>query len=650
MTKVDVTQSRLKYLKLLSRQFPTIRDASREIINLEAITNLPKGTEHFLSDIHGEHEAFSHILKNGSGVIRKKLDESLGDRLTSDEKRHLATLIYYPEEVLKMKRKEIKNDPAYYHRTLENLVLVCRSVSSKYSRSKVRKSLPEGFEYILEELLHEQEKEENKQAYYDQIINTIIEIGQGNSFIRAICYTIQRFSVDHLHIIGDVFDRGAGVHVIMDRLMNYHSVDFQWGNHDILWMGAYTGSLPCIAGVVRISLRYGIHALLDEDYGINLLPLAKFAMATYDEVEEVFVPKHSDIMDTQDSKMIAQMHKAITIILLKLEGQFIMRNKSYEMDDRLLLDFIDYEKNTIIIEHKVYDLNWIGAPTINPEDPYALTEEELDVINKLKASFTSNDQLERHVDFLFEKGSIYLKYNNNLLYHGCIPTDEDGVFTAVKVKENYYSGKALLDKYERMLRRTYIKRNYINDESKLDPFYYLWAGKKSSLYGKNTMKTFERYFIEDESSHHEQRNSYYTYNVSPKYCDKIFDEFGMDKTTARIVNGHVPVKVGKGESPVKADGKMIIIDGGLSKAYQKVTDIAGYTLIFNSHGLLLAQHQPFESTKAAIENDIDLISEVEVVYNPKKRIRVSETDIGKKLLEDIDDLKDLLAVYREGIL
>ena len=650
MAKNKLSDSRLKYLMLLSRQFPTIRDASREIINLEAICNLPKGTEHFLSDVHGEHEAFLHILKNGSGVIRRKIDESLGDSLSDEEKRRLATLIYYPDEVLALNAKDIKENNEWYHQTLEYLVLVCRSVSSKYTRSKVRKALPHGFEYILEELLHEQEKEENKQAYYDQIINTIIDIGQGNPFIKAICQTIQRFSIDHLHIIGDVFDRGAGVHIIMDRLMNYHSVDFQWGNHDILWMGAYTGSLPCIAGAVRISLRYGNMELLDEDYGINLLPLAKFSMATYPEVEDYFIPKQQDLLNSADNKMIAQMHKAITIILCKLEGQFIMRNPSYSMDDRLVLNFIDYENNTIVLDHKVYELNWLGAPTIDPDNPYELTEEEWDVINKLKASFTSNEKLERHVDFLLEKGSIYLKYNNNLLYHGCIPTDSDGVFTAVKVKGKYYSGKALLDKYERMVRKAYNNRYKITDEQKLDPFYYMWAGPNSSLFGKYSMKTFERYFIDDKSTHHEERNAYYTYNVSAKYCDKILDEFDMQNDSARIVNGHVPVKVGKGEKPVKAEGKMIIIDGGLSKAYQKVTDIAGYTLIYNSHGLLLAQHEPFVSAKAAIEQDIDLISEVDVVYNPNKRIRVGETDIGLKLREDIEDLKDLLELYQEGIL
>ncbi len=650
MPKKTISDARLKYLKLLSRQFPTIQDASKEIINLEAITNLPKGTEHFLSDVHGEHEAFLHILKNGSGVIRKKIDEALGNTLTASEKRHLATLIYYPDEVLLTFTTEHKNDREWYYQNLEYLVLVCRAVSSKYTRSKVRKALPKGFEYILEELLHEQEKEENKQAYYDQIINTIIEIGQAKPFITSICQLIQRFAVDHLHIIGDIFDRGPGVHVIMDKLMAYHSLDIQWGNHDIVWMGAYSGSLPCIANVVRVSLRYGNHELLDEDYGINLLPLAKFAMATYSEVEPCFEPKDLDKFDLQDKKMIAQMNKAISMIMFKLEGQMVKRNKSFQMDHRLVLDKIDYKNNTILIEGEKYDLDWLGAPTIDPEDPYRLSPEEMEVILKLKTSFMSNEILKNHIDLLFDKGSIYLKYNNNLLYHGCIPTNDDGSFTEVEIRGKFYKGRELLDKYERMVRKAYNQRYNLTSDKKLDVFYYLWCGPQSSLFGKHSMKTFERCFIKDSSTHKEERNAYYIYNKTADYCDKVFEEFDMEMMTARIVNGHVPVKVGKGESPIRAEGKIIVIDGGLSKAYQSVTDIAGYTLIYNSHGLLLSQHQPFVSARESIENDIDLISEVSVIYNPHRRITVKETDIGKKLLEDIDDLKELLDLYMNGIL
>lgn len=640
-----LTKERMKYLRLLSKQFPTISAASEEIINLEAICNLPKGTEHFLSDVHGEHEAFLHILKNGSGVIRRKISDSLGDTVSEDEKQSLATLIYYPEETLRLYNKD--ND--WYQKVLKHLVLVCRETSSKYTRSKVRKALPEGFEYILEELLHEQEKVEDKEAYYEQIISTIVSIEQGDAFIIAICELIQRFAIDRLHVIGDVFDRGDGPHIIMDKLMAYHSVDFQWGNHDIVWMGAYAGSLLCIANVLRISLRYGNHELLD-DYGINLLPLARFAMKTYEKVEESFIPKHLSEFDKQDTLMIAQMQKAITMIMFKLEGHFVKRDNGFDLGNRMLLNYVDYDNNTIRLEGKTYPLNWFGAPTVDPENPYQLTAEEMEVILKLKASFTTSELLRSHVDFLFEKGSIYKVYNNNLLYHGCIPTNPDGTFHEMTLGGHTYKGKALLDEYEHMARRSYNRRFGLTDEKELDIFYYLWAGPQSSLFGKHVMKTFERQFIDDKDVQKEMRNPYYSFNEDPGYCDKIFDEFGMNKNIARIINGHVPVKVGKGESPVKANGKMIVIDGGLSKAYQKVTDIAGYTLIFNSHGLSLAEHRPFNSAKDSIEHRTDLISEVSIVYTPKQRILVGMTDVGKRLLDDIVDLKELLYLYKEGVL
>ncbi len=637
-----------RYIQLLSARFPTITSASSEIINLEAICSLPKGTEHFLSDLHGENEAFAHILKNGSGVIRKKIDEALQDTIDPEEKKQLATLIYYPVEVLELKNEEPSFDRDWYYKTLLNLVLVCRAVLSKYSRSKVRKGLPQGFVYILEELLHEQEKEENKQAYYDKIITTIIDIGRADRFIIAICKTIQRFSIDRLHIIGDIFDRGDGPHLIMDILLDYHSVDFQWGNHDMLWMGAYTGNECSIASAVRISMRYGNDDLLDEAYGINMLPLAKFSSATYEEVEENFYILSNT--KGKDKKLLAQMHKAISVILFKLEGQFIKRNPSYGMNGRLVLDFINYDDNTITINNKTYKLNTLGFPTIDRNNPYELTPGEREVMDKLRYSFTNNEKLRSHIDLLFEKGSMYLIYNNNLLFHGCIPTDDDGAFTAVKVAGKYYSGRALLDKFEKQVRKAYYNRFGIIDQADLDVFYYLWCGPNSSLFGKNAMTTFERYFIEDKEAHKEGKNAYYKYNEDPNYCDRIFEDFDMDKSNAKIVNGHVPVKVGKGESPIKAGGKLIIIDGGLSKAYQKVTDIAGYTLIYNSHGMLLAQHEPFVSAKEAIRNNIDLISEVKIVYNPGKRITVEETDKGKKLRQDINDLKVLLSHYYSGML
>jgi len=643
---MKISDERYKYLKLLAKQYSTIRQASKEIINLEAIRTLPKGTEHFLSDIHGEDEAFLHILKNGSGVIWKKIGEALEGRITEAEKRELATLIYYPEEIL-LRGKE---DDIWYYKVLERLVLVCRSVASKYTRSKVRKALPEDFAYILEELLHEQEAEENKQVYYDQILSSIIEIDQKNNFIIAICQLIQRFAIDHLHIIGDVYDRGAGPHIIMDKLMSYHSVDFQWGNHDIVWMGASAGSLLCIAHVVRISLRYGNHELLEESYGINMVPLAKFAMETYPEVETVFKPKGLSEFDKNDEGMIAQMHKAIAMIMFKLEGQFVQRNPEYKMEDRRILEAIDYQKNTLEVEGQVYALNWLGGTTINLDDPYQLTATEMEIMLKLKASFLTNEKLKQHMNFLLKKGSIYLVHNDNLLYHGCIPTNEDGSFTEVSFEGVKYKGKGLLDYYDQKVRQIYGRRLNLIGEKDLDLFTYLWSGADSSLYGKHAMKVFERYFIEDEASHIERQNPYYGYNLTPEYCNQVFREFEMDENISRIINGHVPVKVKKGEMPVKAEGKMIVIDGGLSKAYQKVTGIAGYTLIYNSHGILIAQHEAFVTKREAIDQGIDLSSKLNIVYNPHKRIRVAQTDIGKQLLEMVVDLRDLVTLYREGLL
>lgn len=641
---MNISEERYKYLKLLSKQYPTIKRASREIINLEAIRTLPKGTEHFLSDIHGEDEAFLHILNNGSGVIRKKIDEALNDKIDEDKKNELATLIYYPKEIL---RREERKD-IWYYEILEELVLVCRAVASKYTRSKVRKALPEDFSYVLEELLHEQENEENKQAYYDQIILSIIDVDQKDAFVIAICKLIQRFSISHLHIIGDIYDRGSGPHIIMDRLLEYHSVDFQWGNHDIVWMGAATGSLLCIAHVIRISLRYGNNELLEENYGINMLPLAKFAMETYPVVESAFKPIGLSEFDKHNESMISQMHKAIAMIMFKLEGQFANRNPGYQMENKKVLESINYKENTVNIEGDIYDLDWLGGATINTENPYQLTAEEMEIMLKLKSSFLINEKLHRHMDLLLRKGGIYLAYNNNLLYHGCIPTNEDGSFTEVVFDNEKYKGKTLLDYYDHKVRRIYRCRLKLIGEKDLDIFAYLWCGPNSSLYGKHAMKSFERYFIKDKKAAVERQNPYYKHNLTAIYCNQVFREFGMDEDSSRIINGHVPVKVRRGELPVKADGKMIVIDGGLSKAYQKVTGIAGYTLIYNSHGILIAQHEAFVSKKEAIDKGVDLHSKLGVVYNPHTRIRVAQTDTGKRLLETINDLKDLVNLYKEG--
>ncbi|NDL67746.1 fructose-1,6-bisphosphatase [Anaerotalea alkaliphila] len=648
--KETMDPTELKYLKLLAKQFPNIQDASREIINLEAILNLPKGTEHFLSDIHGEVEPFLHILKSGSGIIRKKIDEIMGSTVSQKEKNGLAALIYYPQEVLERQLVLEPDLNDYYEVTLHRLVLVCREVSSKYTRSKVRKALPKGFEYIMEELLHEQENEPNKFQYYDKIIKTIIEIGQAQPFIVALSELVQRLAIDRLHIIGDIYDRGSGASVIMDKLMGYHSVDIQWGNHDVVWMGACAGSTLCIANAIRISARYGNLDVMEEDYGINLLPLAKFALETYPEVEDQFLPKSKEPLLEQEAKMIAQMHKAISVMMFKLEGQFILRNPEMGMDDRLLLDKIDHAAGTVEVGGKTYPMNCRVFPTLDPADPHALTPEEAEVLQKLRSSFVGNDKLQQHVDFLFSHGSGYLVFNNNLLYHGCIPLDEDGEFASVRLGTKSYKGKALLDKFEKLAREAYGRRREIGEQQELDIFWYLWTGPYSSLFGKKAMTTFERYFIEDPEAHKEEKNPYYTFMEDEAFCKKVLREFGLEDPRARIVNGHVPVKVRKGESPVKANGRLIVIDGGLSRAYQKVTGIAGYTLIYNSHGMLIAAHEPFQSAKDSIENGTDIVSSLSILENYPGRLRVADTDVGKMLQEDVEDLKKLLKAYQLGFI
>lgn len=646
-----VLQKNKKYLELLSKQFPTVQEASTEIINLQAILNLPKGTEHFLSDLHGEYEAFLHILKNGSGVLRKKIEDIFGSTITQNEKNMLATLIYYPEEVLK-RRVDIVDEELndWYEVILHRLVSVCRGVSSKYTRSKVRKALPKYYAYILEELLHEQENVPNKLEYYDQIIKTIVDIGQADPFIVALCELIQRLAIDRLHIIGDIYDRGPGPHIIMEKLINYHSVDIQWGNHDISWIGAAAGSKVCIANTIRICARYGNLDTLEDGYGINLMPLVKFAIETYTYVEDTFQPK-KDRFNEKEAYMIAQIHKAIAIIMFKLEGQLINRNPNYEMENKLLLDKIDFKNNIIELNGKKYPINGEGLPTINAKDPYKLTTEEEDVMAKLKTSYLKNDKLQKHIKFMLAKGSIYLVFNNNLLYHGCIPLEDNGDFAKVKIGNREYSGRRLLDQMEKMLRKAYGERESIKDDNKdLDILWYLWTGKNSSMFGKKRMTTFERYFISDPITHKEEKNPYYKYNTEEETCKKILAEFGLLNNKSRIINGHVPVKVSKGESPVKANGRLIVIDGGLAKAYQKVTGIAGYTLIYNSHGMLLAAHEPFESADCAVEQDSDIVSKLTVVDVVSDRIRVADTDNGKELKQDIYELTMLLEAYRKGVI
>jgi fructose-1,6-bisphosphatase-3 len=649
-------KDKLKYLKLLSNQYPTIDDACTEIINLQAILNLLKGTEHFLSDIHGEYEPFVHVLKNASGVIKRKIDDIFINSLSQKDRKSLATLIYYPEQKLELIMKTEENIEDWYRITLYRLIEMCRYVSSKYTRSKVRKALPKDFAYIIEELLHEQPDRLDKEEYYNEIINTIVRVGRANEFIAAISKLIQKLVIDRLHIIGDIFDRGPGADIIMDTLINYHAVDIQWGNHDIVWMGAAAGSEACIATVIRTSSRYANLSTLEEGYGINLLPLATFAIDFYGEDEcKAFAPMNENGKDytDKDLNLMAKMHKAISIIQFKLEGEVIKRRPYFKMDDRLLLNKIDYKEGKINLDGMIYKLKDNNFPTINTDNPYELIPEEKELVEKLKSSFLNSEKLQKHVSFLFAKGSMYLKYNSNLLYHGCIPLNEDGTFKKVNIgaSRKEYSGKAYLDRLEVLVREGYLYKN--NPDAKLygmDIAWYLWNGVDSPLFGKEKMTTFERYFIEEEETHIEKKNYYFELEDDEKACNMIFKEFGLDPNTSHIINGHVPVKIKKGESPIKANGKLLVIDGGFSRAYQSQTGIAGYTLIYNSYGLLLVSHEPFESTQKAIEEEKDILSTTIVLEQEVERKRVGDTDNGKELKIQIEDLELLLEAYRKGII
>lgn len=644
----------LKYLKLLSTQYPTIAAACKEIINLKAILNLPKGTEHFLTDIHGEYEAFNHVLKNGSGVIKQKINDIFGNTLSQKDIKNLSTLIYYPEQKLEFILKEEQNIEDWYKITLYRLIDICRYVSSKYTRSKVRKALPTDFSYIIEELLHEQSDRLDKEEYYNEIIKTIIQIGRANEFIIALSKLIQRLVIDRLHIIGDIYDRGPGAHLIMDTLINYHSVDIQWGNHDILWMGAAAGSEACIATVLRISARYANLDTIEDGYGINILPLATFAMEFYEEDDCLeFMPKDDTCnINEKDIKLTAKMHKAITILQFKLEGEIIKRRPYFNMDERLLLNKIDYKEGFITLEGKKYKLKDNSFPTINPDNPYELIPEEIELIEKLKSSFLNSEKLQTHVRFLFSNGSMYLKYNSNLLYHGCIPLNKDKSFKKVRLDASgkEYSGKNLLDRLDILVREAYFHKN--NPQAKLygmDIIWYLWTGCDSPLFGKNKMAVFERYFIEDKETHIEKKYYYYEL-VDENVCNMIFEDFGLDPKTSHIINGHVPVQIKKGESPIRANGKLLVIDGGFSKAYQDHTGIAGYTLIYNSYGLLLISHEPFESTIKAIKEEKDILSTSVILEHEAERKRVRDTDVGQELCTQIDDLEMLLDAYRKGLI
>lgn len=650
-----IAQNDIRYLSLLAAQYPTVDAASTEIINLQAILNLPKGTEHFLTDIHGENEPFDHVLRNASGVIKNEIESLFSNTLAQSEKRRLATLIYYPEKKLDRimcQEPSQANINDWYKITLYRLVELCRSFSSKYTRSKVRKAMPPNFTYILDELLNTDYTKPDKTGYYREIIHTIIDIGRAREFIVALSKLIQLLAIDRLHIIGDIYDRGPGADHIMDTLFHYHSVDIQWGNHDILWMGAFCGSEACVTNVVRICTRYANLDFLENSYGINLLPLATFALEQYrNDPCTVFMPKSNESNRSKEElQLVAKMHKAIAIIQFKLEKRIIDRRPEFSMEDRLLLDKIDFTAHTVEAGGRAWEMTDQFFPTVDPKDPYALTRQEKVVVERLTSSFHNSEKLARHVRFLFSYGSLYLVCNSNLLYHGCIPLDGNGNFFRMTYRGMEYFGKAYFDLLEQVVRKGAMteKSTSVHQEA-TDLMWYLWCGKHSPLFGKNKMATFEKYFCMDIQPE-EKKDPYYLYRDDETVCKRILCEFGLNPKTGHIINGHVPVERIHGEAPIKANGKLICIDGGFSKAYRGVTGIAGYTLISDSFGLMLVSHEPFVSTEAAIENETDIRSSTQVLERNPHRIKVRDTDIGKVLAGQIEDLKNLLAAYRTGVL
>ncbi len=646
----------MRYLELLAKDFPNVSAVTSEIINLEAILHLPKSTEHFMADIHGEYEAFQHVLRNASGNIKRKVYEIFHDQLNEGELRELCTLIYYPEQKLELLRRSGRNMSDFYQSTLHRLIAVCRNVSSKYTRSKVRKSLPREFAYIIEELLHESSDRHNKQAYYNIIIQTIIGTKRADAFVIQLCYLIQRLAVDQLHILGDIFDRGPGAHLIMDLLSNYHNLDIEWGNHDILWMGAAAGNPACVASVIRLSLRYANTKTLEEGYGINMVPLATFAMETYaDDPCELFKPfieftgEGSPREKTQ--RLIAQMHKAIAVIQFKLEGQLYQSRPDWKMAHRSLLQQVDFVRGTIMYEgdeHTMLDTNF---PTIDPTDPLRLSEEEQEIINSLVRSFCVSERLQRHMQCLLTHGGMFTVCNSNLLFHASLPLNNDGSLREVEVMGVKCKGKELMLRIEQLVRLAY-EDGAEEDEKKYaqDYFWYLWCGPNSPLFDKSKMTTFERYFIADKSVHTEEKGAYYKLRNEASVCDRLLDEFEVVGKYRHIINGHVPVKVAKGENPIKADGRLMVIDGGFARAYHSKTGIAGYTLVYHSRGFQLVQHAPFNSTEEAVINGTDIQSTTAIVEISDRRVMVADTDIGRNLREQVADLERLLRAYRKGLI
>lgn len=626
---MNITGDRMKFLRLLSEKYPTRQQVCTEIINLQAILNLPKGTEHFMSDLHGEYEAFFHILNNSAGVIREKVDMAFEEVLTARERSSLCTLIYYPQEKLRRIREEGRNTEEWYRFVLQKLIDLAKLLSSKYTRSKVRKAMPSEYSYILDELLHAQPDEGNNQlVYHSKIIDTLLRLEEGDDFIIALSSLIKRLAVDHLHIVGDIFDRGERPDAILNMLMDHHSLDIEWGNHDILWMGAACGSQACIAAVVRNCLSYNNISVLEQGYGISLRPLVLFAEKMYDE---------------EDPNKAAK--KAISIILFKLEGQIIRRNPEYQMEDRLLLDKVDYENASIELGGKTYPLKEKHFPTVDRDDPYKLSQAEREIMDELEKLFLESEQLQRHVEFLYSHGSMYQVFNGNLLFHGCVPLDEDGALKAIHLEGRIYQGRSYMDYADMAARRAFFNED--PPQRYLDFMWYLWCGSNSPLSGR-VVKTFERTFIDDKSTWEEPKNPYYEYQSSEPVCRMLLREFGLYSENSHIINGHTPVHVNQGENPLKAHGRLIVIDGGFCKAYQKTTGIAGYTLIFNSHGMRLKSHQPFSGMEAALEENMDIDSESQQVVTFPKRVMVADTDTGERLKEQIADLEDLLTAYREG--
>lgn len=655
MKYYDIEQD-MRYLQLLSQSFPTVAEASTEIINLQAILNLPKGTEHFLADIHGEYEAFIHVLKNASGNIKRKVNELFGNTLRESEKRELCTLIYYPEQKLELVKQNEEDINDWYHITLHQLVAVCRDISSKYTRSKVRKSLPSDFSYIIQELLHEHTEDHDKTAYVNVIVDTIISTGRADDFIIAIANVIQRLAIDSLHILGDIYDRGPGAHIIMDTMRRYHSWDMQWGNHDVLWMGAAAGNDACICNVIRLSLRYANLPTLEEGYGINLVPLATFAMDTYkDDPCEEFYPKLSggaSAMDEKTQRLTAQMHKAIAVLQFKIESQIISKHSEWKMEGRKLFDYVDYDKGTIELDGKTYPMTSCHFPTIDPKNPSLLSKEELELIKKLHHSFAVCEKLHKHIKVMLQHGCMYGIYNNNLLFHASCPLNEDGSLREVEIYPGKkYSGRDLMH-HTGMQIRTAFQQDSAPEERQyaIDYFLYLWCGPDSPLFDKSKMATFERYFIKDKETHVEERGYYFKLRDKEDVIDHIMDAFGVVGPNRHIINGHVPVRTTKGETPIKANGKLMVIDGGFSKAYHNETGIAGYTLVYHSRGFQLVQHEPFTCMEDAILRGTDIKSTTQIVEMSNRRMLVADTDIGVELRKQITDLEELLFAYRHGFI